>query len=58
MDEHRRGVKLNFHKPVEVEGRSSEALLALLVSDIEQRIRQNPGNWWQWQALPMYWGEV
>ncbi|MCG7976264.1 MAG: lysophospholipid acyltransferase family protein [Candidatus Thiodiazotropha taylori] len=58
VDEHRRGLKLNFHKPVEVEGRSSEELLALLVSDIEQRIRQNPGNWWQWQALPMYWGEV
>jgi lauroyl/myristoyl acyltransferase len=58
VDEHRHGVKLRFLKPVEVEGRSSEELLAMLVSDIEQRIRLNPGNWWQWQALPMYWGEV
>ncbi|MES9980384.1 MAG: lysophospholipid acyltransferase family protein [Candidatus Thiodiazotropha sp. 6PLUC6] len=58
VDEHRQGIKLRFMSPVEVEGRSSEALLAMLVGDIEQRIRQNPGRWWQWQALPMYWGEV
>jgi lauroyl/myristoyl acyltransferase len=58
VDEHRHGLKLRFLQPLEVAGRSSEELLALLVSDLEQRIRTNPGNWWQWQALPMYWGEV
>jgi lauroyl/myristoyl acyltransferase len=58
VDEHRLGVRLNFLPPLEPEGRPSEELLAHLVGDIEQRIKENPGRWWQWQALPMYWGEV
>jgi lauroyl/myristoyl acyltransferase len=58
VDEHRQGVTLRFLPPHEAEGKSSQELLAELVADIELRIRQNPGRWWQWQALPMFWGEV
>jgi hypothetical protein len=51
-------VRLKFLPHHEVEGKSGDLLLSELVSGIEQRIRQNPGRWWQWQALPMFWGEV
>ncbi|MCU7921188.1 MAG: lysophospholipid acyltransferase family protein [Candidatus Thiodiazotropha sp. (ex Dulcina madagascariensis)] len=58
VDEHRQGLTLRFLPAHETEGKSSEELLAVLVRGIEQRIRQNPGKWWQWRALPMFWGEV
>jgi lauroyl/myristoyl acyltransferase len=58
VEEDRSGLRLKFLPHHEVEGKSGDLLLSELVSGIEQRIRQNPGRWWQWQALPMFWGEV
>lgn len=58
VEEQRNGLTLNFlpaHEPGAMPG---DELLALLVADIEARIRQNPGRWWQWPALPMFWGEA
>ncbi len=58
VEEDRQGLRLKFLPQLEVEGKPTDLLLAALVADIEGRIRLNPGRWWQWQALPMYWGEV
>ncbi|MCU7878256.1 MAG: lysophospholipid acyltransferase family protein [Candidatus Thiodiazotropha sp. (ex Lucinoma borealis)] len=58
VEEDRQRLTLRFLPVYEATDKSSEELLALLVADIEHRIRQNPGRWWQWQALPMFWGEV
>ncbi|MET0067259.1 MAG: lysophospholipid acyltransferase family protein [Candidatus Thiodiazotropha sp.] len=58
VEEDRHGLSLKFLPQHEVEGKPGDLLLAELISDIEGRIRRNPGRWWQWQALPMFWGEV
>jgi Lauroyl/myristoyl acyltransferase len=29
------------------------ALMGMLASQLEQRIRENPGHWWLWPALPL-----
>ena len=30
------------------------ALMGLLANQLEQRIRESPGHWWLWPALPCY----
>ena len=58
MEEEAGRLVLRFLPPHEPAERSSEEVLAALAGDLEQRIRANPGQWWQWRALPMFWGEV
>ncbi|MES9969268.1 MAG: hypothetical protein ABW092_04490 [Candidatus Thiodiazotropha sp.] len=58
VEEHRHGLALNFLPAHEVAGLAVDESMALLVADIERRIRINPGRWWQWPALPMFWGEA
>jgi lauroyl/myristoyl acyltransferase len=58
VDEHRDGLILDFLPPHEADALPGDELLSRLVADIEARIRLNPGRWWQWPALPMFWGEV
>jgi lauroyl/myristoyl acyltransferase len=58
VEEHRYGLILNFLPAHEVGSLSADESMALLVADIERRIRYNPGRWWQWLALPNFWGEV
>jgi lauroyl/myristoyl acyltransferase len=58
VEEHRSGLTLDFLPAHEADSMPGDELLSLLVADIERRIRRNPGRWWQWPALPMFWGEA
>ncbi|MBV2123775.1 MAG: lysophospholipid acyltransferase family protein [Candidatus Thiodiazotropha sp. (ex Ctena orbiculata)] len=58
VEEHRHGLILDFLPAHEAGALPADESMAQLVADIERRIRLNPGRWWQWPALPMFWGEV
>ncbi|MEA3275430.1 MAG: lysophospholipid acyltransferase family protein [Pseudomonadota bacterium] len=44
-----------FLPPIDPEPLSDEEIISRLVALLEQRIRAEPGQWWLWQALPLFW---
>lgn len=44
-----------FLPPLDPEGVSDEEIMSTLVGLLEERVRSRPGQWWLWQALPLFW---
>ena len=44
-----------FSEPLEPNNYNEEEFMSLLVSELEMRIRAQPGSWWLWEALPLLW---
>ncbi len=44
-----------FSEPLEPNNYNEEEFMSLLVLELEQRIRAQPGSWWLWEALPLLW---
>ena len=58
VDETRDGLEAEFLPPIEAKKYSDEVIMHRLVGLLESKIRQHPGQWWLWQALPLIWKEV
>jgi lauroyl/myristoyl acyltransferase len=43
-----------FLPAIEADKRSPDELIQLLVHELEARIRNAPGHWWLWDALPLF----
>ena len=50
-------VVAEFSDPLEPNNYNEEEFMSLLVSELEMRIRTQPGSWWLWEALPLLWSK-
>lgn len=46
-------VRAEFSALLDPDDFDETALMAVLASQLEQRIRESPGHWWLWPALPL-----
>jgi len=46
-------LEANFEHPLTTDNHTAEGFMSLLATRLELHIRQTPGNWWLWAALPM-----
>ena len=46
-------VRAEFSALLDPHDYNETALMGLLAQQLEQRIRENPGHWWLWPALPL-----
>lgn len=46
-------LEANFEPPLTTGSQTAEAFMSLLATRLELHIRQTPGHWWLWAALPM-----
>jgi lauroyl/myristoyl acyltransferase len=43
-----------FQPLIDPHDHDEQSLLSLLAGQLESRIRANPGNWWNWTAMPLF----
>ena len=50
-------VTVEFSKPLEPNNYNNEGFMRLLTTELERRVRAQPGYWWLWEALPLLWSK-
>ena len=58
VSDSRDGLTVDILPALDPRSRDEEEIVSALVRELEQRVLQQPAQWWLWPALPILWGEV